>query len=253
MTAILFVLRERSARHPLLDLKLVAHPLVSSGLAFKAAAGLATAGLGYLVTLQLQLDWGWTPALAAIGMLPQVVVLVAGGAFVNPFVQRVGLDRAAWLSAAAVVFGLAVYGLLEQLRLRVGRDRARARGRRDARGRRRRRRSTCSAACRRTGPRSARRSSTPPPRSPPASASPSPAPSSRRCSPATSPPRTGARSRPREFQEAVTIAGLTLTVVAAALVGWGIVRTRRAANGQATASCRRRSSRVRPNDRRAIV
>ena len=112
MGAVLFVLRERSARYPLLDLKLVARPLVSSGLAFKAAAGLATAGLGYLVTLQLQLDWGWTPALAAIGMLPQVVVLVAGGAFVNPFVQRVGLDRAAWLSAAAVVFGLAVYGLL---------------------------------------------------------------------------------------------------------------------------------------------
>ncbi len=110
--AMVFVLRERSARHPLLDLELVARPLVSSGLAFKAAAGLATAGLGYLVTLQLQLDWGWTPALAAIGMLPQVVVLIAGGAFIGPFVQRVGLGRAAWLSAAAVVAGLAVYGLL---------------------------------------------------------------------------------------------------------------------------------------------
>jgi MFS family permease len=110
--AVLFVLRERSARHPLLDLALVAHPLVSSGLAFKAAAGLATAGLGYLVTLQLQLDWGWPPALAALGMLPQVVVLLAGGAFVKPFVARVGLERAAWLSAVAVVLGLAVYGLL---------------------------------------------------------------------------------------------------------------------------------------------
>ena len=110
--AMLFVLRQRSARFPLLDLRLVAHPLVSSGLAFKAAAGLATAGLGYLVTLQLQLDWGWSPALAAIGMLPQVVVLVAGGAIVSPFVQRVGFDRAAWLSAATVVVGLAVYGLL---------------------------------------------------------------------------------------------------------------------------------------------
>jgi hypothetical protein len=65
-----------------------------------------------MVMLQLQLDWGWTPALAAIGMLPQVIVLVAGGAFVTPFVQRVGLERAAWLSAAAVVLGLAVYGLL---------------------------------------------------------------------------------------------------------------------------------------------
>ncbi len=112
VAAIAFVLRERAARHPLLDLTLVARPLVSSGLAFKAAAGLATAGLGYLVTLQLQLAWGWPPALAAVGMLPQVVVLIAGGVFINPFVRRVGLNRAAWLSAAAVVCGLAVYALL---------------------------------------------------------------------------------------------------------------------------------------------
>jgi len=109
---VLFVVRERAARSPLLDLALLARPLVSSGLAFKAAAGIATAGLTYLVTLQLQLDWGWPPALAALGMLPQVVVLLALGPFVNPFVQRVGIGRAAWLSAATVVLGLAVYALL---------------------------------------------------------------------------------------------------------------------------------------------
>ncbi|HEY2064062.1 MAG TPA: MFS transporter [Amycolatopsis sp.] len=112
VAAILFARRQLSARYPLLDLKLVARPLVSSGLAYKAASGLATAGLGYLVTLQLQLAWGWSPTLAAIGMLPQVVVLLAGGRFVTPFVERVGLDRAAWLSASAVVLGLAVYALM---------------------------------------------------------------------------------------------------------------------------------------------
>jgi MFS family permease len=110
--AILFVLRERSARFPLLDLKLLARPLVSSGLAYKAAAGLATAGLSYVVTLQLQFAWGWPPALAAVGMLPQVVVLIAGGRFVSPFVERFGMDKAAWLSATAVVLGLALFGLL---------------------------------------------------------------------------------------------------------------------------------------------
>jgi MFS family permease len=108
----LFVARQRTARHPLLDLTLITRPLVSAGLAYKAAAGLATAGLGYLVTLQLQLDWGWTPGQAALGMLPQVVVLLAGGVFVNPFVQRAGLARAAWISASAVVAGLAVYAVL---------------------------------------------------------------------------------------------------------------------------------------------
>ncbi len=112
---VLFALRERATAHPLLDLALVARPLVSSGLAYKAAAGLATAGMGYLVTLQLQLDWGWSPAHAAIGMLPQVVVLVGSGPFVSRFVQRAGTDRAAWISAASVVLGLAVYASLSNL------------------------------------------------------------------------------------------------------------------------------------------
>ncbi|MFF5078385.1 MFS transporter [Actinoplanes sp. NPDC000266] len=112
LAAVLFVLRERTARHPLVDLKLVAHPLVASGLAFKAATGLAVAGVGYLISLQMQLDWGWSPGLASLGMLPQVIVLIAGGALLNPLVKRVGLERAGWLSAAAVVAGLAVYALL---------------------------------------------------------------------------------------------------------------------------------------------
>lgn len=112
LAATLFVVRQHSAPYPLLDLTLIVRPLVASGLAFKAATGLATAGLGYLVTLQLQLAWGWPPALAALGMLPQVIVLLALGPVVNPFVERVGINRAAWLSATAVVLGLAVYGLL---------------------------------------------------------------------------------------------------------------------------------------------
>jgi MFS family permease len=109
ITAGLFVIRERLAEYPLLDLKLVALPLVSSGLAYKAASGLAVSGLGYMATLQLQFAWGWPPALAAIGMLPQVIVLLGSGRLVGPFVTRVGMDRAAWISAAAVVLGLAVF------------------------------------------------------------------------------------------------------------------------------------------------
>jgi MFS family permease len=115
VAGVLFVVRQRTARHPLLDLALVARPLVASGLAYKAASGLAVAGMGYLVTLQLQLDWGWTPALAAIGMLPQVVVLVAGGAFVSKFIAWAGIARAAWMSAGSVVLGLAVYATLSNL------------------------------------------------------------------------------------------------------------------------------------------
>ncbi|MBF4613092.1 MFS transporter [Curtobacterium sp. VKM Ac-1376] len=107
--AVAFVLRERTARFPLLDLALIARPLVASGLAFKAASGLAVAGLSYLSTLLLQFGWGWPPALAAVGMLPQVAVLIASGRLVGPFVHRIGLSRAAAVSASAVVGGLAVF------------------------------------------------------------------------------------------------------------------------------------------------
>jgi MFS family permease len=110
--ATLLVVRARTASHPLLDLKLVARPMVANGLAYKAATGLAAAGLTYLVTLQLQLGWGWSPALAAAGMLPQVVVLIAAGPVVNRFVRWAGLDRGVWLGAFCVVAGLAVYALL---------------------------------------------------------------------------------------------------------------------------------------------
>jgi len=44
-----------------------------------------------------------------------VVVLLASGRFVGPFVRRVGLDRAAWTSAAAVVAGLAVFAATARL------------------------------------------------------------------------------------------------------------------------------------------
>ncbi|MFD5828275.1 MFS transporter [Lentzea sp. NPDC060358] len=115
LASVLSVVRARTARHPLLDLALVARPLVSSGLAHKAATGLAAAGLTYLVTLQLQLDWGWSPALAAAGMLPQVVVLIASGPVVTRFVRQAGLDRAVVLGSVSVVFGLAVYALLGRL------------------------------------------------------------------------------------------------------------------------------------------
>ncbi|NQX11541.1 MFS transporter [Microbacteriaceae bacterium VKM Ac-2855] len=111
LAAAAFIRREMSAAQPLLDLQLLARPLVASGLAYKAAAGLAVSGLSYLVTLQLQFAWGWPASLAAIAMLPQVLVLLASGRLVGPFVQRVGLGRAAWVSAAAVVLGLAVFAL----------------------------------------------------------------------------------------------------------------------------------------------
>lgn len=234
-SAILFVRRERSARYPLLDLELVARPLVSSGLAFKAAAGLATAGLGYMVTLQLQLQWGWSPALASIGMLPQVVVLIAGGAFVTPFVKRVGLVRAAWISSTMVVLGLAVYGLLNSFGY-VWVAIALA---------------LVAAGLRVVGVVAATNvlSGLPANRTTIGAAL---ADTATEVANGVGVAVTGtilaaifagsiatsnwSAAQTAQFQSGITIAGLTLTVVAAVLVGWGIVRTRGTADSETSAS-----------------
>lgn len=107
-----FILRQRLGAHPLIDLELFRRPSVATGLAYQAALGLATAGLGYTVTLQLQLAWGWPPALAALGTLPQVLTMIAIGPLVERIVKKVGMDRAGALGSSAVVAGLVIYALL---------------------------------------------------------------------------------------------------------------------------------------------
>jgi len=106
-----FVVRERITAHPMFDFALIRRPQVSAGLAYQAAIGLGLAALSYSVTLQLQLVWGWSPAEAALGNLPQIVVMLAVGPFVEKFVDRLGAHRAGPIGAAAVIAGLLLFGL----------------------------------------------------------------------------------------------------------------------------------------------
>jgi MFS family permease len=112
LCAVGFVVRERTTAHPMFDFALLKRPQVSAGLAYQAAIGLGMAALAYSVTLQLQLVWGWSPAEAALGSLPQIIVMLAIGPFVEKFVDKLGAHRAGPLGATAVVAGLLIYGLL---------------------------------------------------------------------------------------------------------------------------------------------
>lgn len=107
-----FVLRERRATHPMLDFALLKRPLVTAGLAYQAALGLGLAVIGYSVTLQLQLVWGWPPALAAVANLPQVITMIVAGPLVEKVVSKIGMNTAGPLGAAIVVSGLLIYALL---------------------------------------------------------------------------------------------------------------------------------------------
>lgn len=110
--AVAFVVRERGTAHPMFDFALLKRPAVSASLAYEAALGMGSAVLAFTVTLQLQLVWGWSAAQAALGNLPQVVVLIAVGPFVEQFVDRLGTHRAAVLGASSFLSGLLIYGVL---------------------------------------------------------------------------------------------------------------------------------------------
>jgi hypothetical protein len=60
----------------------------------------------------VQLVWGWSPAQAALGNLPQVVVMIAIDPFVEKFVDKLGTHRAGVLGASSFVAGLLIYGVL---------------------------------------------------------------------------------------------------------------------------------------------
>jgi MFS family permease len=164
-----------------------------------------------------------------------VASLATAFVFTAPFVQRVGLERAAWISAAAVVVGLAVYGLLSNLgyvwvaialvRVAAGmRVVGVVAGLNVLRGLPKNR-TTIGVALTET------------------------------VTEVTSgvgivvtgtilavlftgnvATSSWSAQQTAEFREAVRVAGLALTGVAAALVGWGITRIRRGANGQGSTS-----------------
>ncbi|WP_411267311.1 hypothetical protein [Actinoplanes sp. KI2] len=85
---------------------------MSASLAYEAAIGLGMAAISFTASLQLQLVWGWSPAQAALGNLPQVIVMLAIGPFVEKIVDRLGTHRAGTIGAASMVGGLLVYALL---------------------------------------------------------------------------------------------------------------------------------------------
>jgi MFS family permease len=107
-----FVAHERRTPHPMFDFALIKRPAVSASLAYQAALGLGLAALTYGVSLQLQLVWGWSPAEAALGNLPQIITMLAVGPYVEKFVDKLGTHRAGPIGAAAVIAGLLLYALL---------------------------------------------------------------------------------------------------------------------------------------------
>lgn len=110
---VLFVHRQRSAAHPLVDITLFARPAFTAAVASNTAVAFASAGLGLLAFTFLQTVHGLSPLQAALWSLPVLVGTVLGVVLAGAASSRVrpGLLMASGLLSGAA--GFSVVGSLE--------------------------------------------------------------------------------------------------------------------------------------------
>jgi DHA2 family multidrug resistance protein-like MFS transporter len=88
-----FVRRQRTLRHPLLDLRLFTNGRFSAALSTMWFGGLVMAGVGLVSSMYLQLVEGLSPLTAGLWLIPQNIAMIAGFQIAPRLAQRVGTAR----------------------------------------------------------------------------------------------------------------------------------------------------------------
>lgn len=104
---VLFVLRQRRAQDPLVDLTLFTRPAFGASVLGNTAVSFAVAGLGLLTFTFLQVVHGLSPLFAALYTLPTVLGTIAGATLAGALADRV---RPAVLLPAGLLVGAAGFG-----------------------------------------------------------------------------------------------------------------------------------------------
>lgn len=109
---VLFVLRQRKLRHPLIDLRLFQVPAFSTSVATQLIALIAFAGI-YLFTAQyLQLVFGFSPLRAGLWLLPSTIAGIAGSMLAPVIARRI---RPAFVMSAGLILSAIGFAMLTQL------------------------------------------------------------------------------------------------------------------------------------------
>ncbi|WAL39108.1 MFS transporter [Brevibacterium sp. BRM-1] len=104
-----FVWRERTAMHPMLDLKLLALPTVRGSAILQTGVMMAMVGVMFVSTQLYQFAWGWSAFQAGLANLPFVAGMLLAGPFVDRAVAKYGHRRTATGGTALVLISLLVW------------------------------------------------------------------------------------------------------------------------------------------------
>lgn len=103
-----FVVRERRAADPMLDLALLARPTVRGSAILQTSVMVAMVGVGFAATQLFQYAWGWSPVQAGLGTLPMVAGMFLSGPITDAMVTRFGHRRTALTGSTALIASLLV-------------------------------------------------------------------------------------------------------------------------------------------------
>lgn len=102
-----FVIRERHAAHPMLDLRLLRVPIIRGATVAQLGTSIAMAGAMFSLVLHFQFAYGWSPVVAGLANLPFIVTMLAANPLTERLVTRYGSRVACLVGAVSLTVGLA--------------------------------------------------------------------------------------------------------------------------------------------------
>lgn len=103
---VLFIVRERRAAAPMLDLSLFRGGTVRGAAIAQIGTSLAMSGVMFALVLHFQYAWGWTPLVAGLANLPIILTMIFATPLTESLVRRLGHRMACFVGALLLAAGL---------------------------------------------------------------------------------------------------------------------------------------------------
>ncbi len=103
---VLFILRERRAASPMLDLALLRSGTVRGAAIAQIGTSVAMAGVMFALVLHFQYAWGWSPLEAGLAILPMIATMILATPLTEWLVRRFGHRITCLVGAALLTVGL---------------------------------------------------------------------------------------------------------------------------------------------------
>jgi len=101
-----FIWRERTARHPMLDLTLFRNGTIRGAAIAQIGTAIAMAGVMFSLILHFQYAYGWSPVRAGLANLPMIATMLLASPLAEALVKKYGQKKASLYGASLLALSL---------------------------------------------------------------------------------------------------------------------------------------------------